>query len=163
MIRDAVERVYSVVNSNFATQLATLLTAASLPALTPMVFKRRSAERFYAHTACGVGVYHEGGTTSRRKPGAASGSGIRDSRPILVLDFYLRGTTEADVEQQTEVAIQALLRSVDAIPTTGVFSAGDGPGSVTWEIISTPLSEDRTMAESRALIRFPVVVRETGL
>ena len=163
MIRDAVERAYTVVNANFATHLAALLTAASLPALSPKVFKRRKAERFYAHTTCGVGVYHEGGTTSRRKPGAASGAGIRDSRPMIVLDFYLRGTDESDVEEQTEVAIQALLRSIDAIPTTGVFSAGDALGSVTWEIVSTPLEEERTVPEMRALVRFPVTVRETGL
>ena len=48
------------------TDLAGLLTAASLPAVTFDVYKRRSAERFHVHTAAGVGVYHESGATSRR-------------------------------------------------------------------------------------------------
>ena len=163
MIREAVERAFTVVTANFQTDFAALATAASLVAPTADLYKRRSAERFHAHTACGLGVYHEGGATSRRRPGAATGSGLRDSRPVIVLDFYLRDADEADAVELGELAIQALLRSVDEFPESPVWGAGDPRDSVTWEVIDTPLTEDRATAEFRALVRIPVMVRETGL
>lgn len=163
MIRRVIDRVHAIVSANFNTDFATLAAAAAVPAITADFFKRQAAERFSLRTSAGIGIYHDGGGTSRRRPGAASGSGIRDTRVEVVLDWYIRGSDEEDLGVQTELAIQAILQSIDRLPTALVWSAGDRRESVSWTVHRTPLSDDSRIPEERAIVRVPMMVREEDL
>ena len=160
MIRDAVEQVKAVADANFQTDFNALCTAASLANVTVDIYKRRGALRFHSHTGAGLGLYHKRGATSRRRPGAATGAGIRDTRVTIVLEWYLAGTDEDVVQQQTELAIQAMLRAiVDEIPASLIWGAADARDSVTWEVEVTPLGEQRDTAECLVEMQFPAVAR----
>lgn len=163
MIRTAVDRVFSVLQTNFNTDFASIATAAGVAAVTADFYKRQSAERFANKTSVGIGVYQVGGSTSRRKPGAAPGAGIRDTTVDVMVDWYIRGSDDELVAQQTEIAVEAILRSVDRMPDAVVWFAADGSANVTWDIERAALVDDGGIIEERALVRFPVIVRETGL
>ena len=164
MIHQVVNRVHTVVVDNFDTIFATLATAAGTTGLTPTKYKRVSADRFKHRTANGLGIYQEGGATTRRRPGAGSNAAIRDTRVVVVLDWYLRHTKEDVISLQTEVAIQTALRCIDLLPNgTDIVHAAEGDEAVTWSIERDSLSEDTRVATERALIRFPCWHRETGL
>lgn len=166
MIRKVVDRVFEIVDANFNTDFAALATAASVPVLTAQMYKRLSAERFKDYTNVGVGVYHDGGGTSRRRPGSASGSGRRDSRIEVILDWYIKGSDEDETMVQTELAVDALLRSVDEmVPDAArlVWGAGDARESINWTITRTPPTSDTHIAEERAIVRVPLTVRDDDL
>lgn len=164
MIHKVVDRVYAVVDANLDADFATLAAAAGVSALTPTRFKRASADRFRHRTANGIGVYHEAGATARRRPGAGSSAAIRDTRVDMVLDWYLRSTDEAAIAVQTEVAIAALLRSIDRLPDgVNIVHAAEEEAAIGWTIERGSLTEDTRMATERALIRFPCWHRESGL
>ena len=164
MIRKVVDRVHSVVDTNFNTFFATLASEAGVPALTPTRFKRLSADRFKLRVQNGIGVYHEGGATTRRRPGAGSSAAIRDTRVDMVLDWYLRSTKESEIAVQTELAIRASLQCIDLLPDgTNIVHAAEGDEAIRWVIERDSLSEDTRVATERALIRFPCWHRETGL
>jgi len=166
MIRKVVDRVHEIVNANFNSDFATLAAAASVPAVTADIYKRWSADRFKLHTSAGVGVYHDGGGTSRRRPGSPAGAGRRDSRIEVVLDWYIKGDNEDETMVQTELAVDALLRSIDRLvpdETRLVWGAGDARESINWVITRTPQSTESRVAEERAIVRVPVTVRDEGL
>lgn len=163
MIRDVVERVVTVLEANFDDDFAALATAAGVPELTVPIRKRMAFERIADLGPVGLGVYHNGGSTARRKAGAGSGAAVRDTEVRVVLDWYLRGNDPAVVAAQTELAVAAMMRSVDEIPTTLIWSAADAQQSVTWRITRGPLTDAQRIAEERALVEFPVRIREESL
>lgn len=166
MIRKVVDRVFEVVDANLNSDFATLATAAGVPTITWDRYKRLTADRFQLRTAAGVGVYHDGGGTSRRRPGSPAGSGRRDSRVEVILDLYLQGNDEDVVMVQSEVGIDALLRSIDRlVPDDSrlIWGAGDARESITWEMHRSSPSDDRRIAEERGILRVPVIVRDESL
>lgn len=165
MIRRAVERVYSVVSANFNTDFAALAAAAGVPAVTADFYKRLAAPGFWRKTTAGVGVYHGSGASERRKAGAAAGSGVRDTRVDVVLDWWIRGHEPDVLAVQTEIAIDALVRSIDRVPdeASGVWSAADARDSITWTIERSTLTDEGRIATERAIVVCPLRVRDTGL
>lgn len=165
MIRRAVERVYSVVSANFNADFATLAAAAGVPPVTADFFKRQAAPVFWKRTTAGVGVYHGSGASERRKAGAAAGSGVRDTRVDMVLDWWIRGDDPEMLAVQTEIAIDALVRSIDRVPdeASGVWSAADARDTITWTVERSTLSDAGRIATERAIVIFPLRVRDTGL
>lgn len=167
MIRKVVDRAHSVVSTNFNTDFSDVAAGTGVPLLTLAAgdfFNRMAAEIFQLKVAVGIGVYHDGGATTRRRPGAGSAAAIRDSRIDVVLDWWITGANPDDVAAQTELAVQALLRSIDRMPDgTNIIRAAEGEDAVRWEIQRTQLSAETRIAVERALIRFPAWTRETGL
>lgn len=163
MIRSVIDRVHTVVSANFNADFATLATAAGVPSVTADFFARIAADRFRGRTPAGIGIYHDGGATSRRRPGAPAGSGLRDTRVEVILDWYIRSANADDIGVQTELAIQALLQSIDRFPEGLVWGAGDAREAVSWTVHRTPLSDDTRIPEERAVVRVPVTTREEGL
>jgi hypothetical protein len=168
VIRKVIDRVHSIVSTNFNGDFSTLASAAGVPALTLAAgdfFKRLAAEVFAQKVAVGIGYYQDGGATQAKRPGAAL-SGIRDTTVVVVIDWYLSGDNPDDVAVQTEVALDALLRSIDRMlepDANGVRAAGAERGSIVWEITRTPLIDDSRIATERAKLRVPFTVRDTGL
>ncbi|HWO88454.1 MAG TPA: hypothetical protein VNL98_04815 [Gemmatimonadales bacterium] len=168
MIRKAVERVYDVVAANFNAEFATLAAAASVPAVTADFFKRLAAERFRLRTNAGLGIYQDGGR-SQSSEGGAPGSRLRmpGSWIVIVLDWEIAGDNEDTVALQTEIAVDAALRCVDRLvafdATSGVGGAATERGSFTWQIERTPKSKEGALPRERAIMRFPILARDTGL
>jgi hypothetical protein len=165
MIRTVVERVYNVLQASFNTELSALTSAAGIPSVTATIHKRMAAEAFGERGNAGLGVYHDSGAASTSR-GGAPGSRQRDSRIVIVLDWYVTGSEPDVVAAQTELAIEAALRCVDrlvAFDATGVGGAGVEPGSFTWEVERTTHVDRTRIATERAIMRFPVISRSTGL
>lgn len=163
MIYDVIERVVTVLEANFKTDFDALASAAGVNTLTVPIRKRLAMEHFHHLGPVGIGVYHDGGSSARRKAGAGSDAAVRDSEVRVILDWYLRGSQPSVVAVQTELAVAAMMRSVDEIPSGLVWSAADAQQSVTWRITRGPLTDAERVAEERALLEFPVMVREEGL
>lgn len=172
MIHEAIDRVHTTLKDNFNTDYAAALPAGG-PALTLATtgglqstgdfFKRLAAEVFGRSTQFGIGVYQDpsGGRTNARRPG-----GIRDTTVVVLVDFHIRGDNPDDVAVQTEVAIDAIVRSADRMleaDANGVRAAGAERDSIAWDVDRTPLWDDVRIPQERAKVRIPMVVRDTGL
>lgn len=162
MIFDALERAYTVANTNFATDMAAIVTAKGLSGLTTTAtfVKRQRAETFRdlgaPLPACGV--YWAGLVTQ------AKNQQKRDGVVSLVYDYYAEGdeTEVVEVSKQVELAVTALLLSVDRMAGGAdlVFGGGEGDGSITVEPSDgfSPPAEPKGVKRfwARAMILFPV-------
>ena len=163
MIYDQVEQAYTVAAANFAADYSALLTAKGVasPGSIPLI-KRQSVPTAlrYGKTPPFVGVVSLAATTQ------AKDQGKRDTRGLLAYDVYIKGTDPALVAKQVELAAEALLRSVDRLPTSGggVFGAAELPLSLT---VSLSDDEDEEVEEGkygrRATVSFPTWDRDEGL
>lgn len=166
MIRDAVERVFAIVSGHFNAEFAALASAAGVPAVTATIYRRQSAEIFSQRTTVGLGIYHDGGSAHTSRSGAP-GSRMRTATVTIVLDWYIQGTTPATVAAQTEIAVDAALRTIDRLvafdPATGVGGAATVDDSFTWRIERVHDTTEQGAVIERAIMRFPVLVRQGGL
>lgn len=167
MIRKVIDRAHSVVSTNFNADFSDVAAGTGVPLIQLAAgdfFERLAAEVFALKVAVGIGIYHGGGATTRRRPGAGSGAAIRDSRVDVVLDWWITGDNPDDVAAQTELAIQALLRSIDRMPDgTNIVHAAEDDEAITWTVERTTQVTEQRIAVERAVIRFPAWHRETGL
>lgn len=166
MIRDAVERVFSVVSANFNAEFAALATAAGVPSVTADFYKRQAAEIFSLKTTAGLGIYHDGGSAQTSEGGAA-GSRRRTATVIIVLDWWIQGSDPDIVAQQTEIAVDAALRTVDRLvgfdQASGVGGAAVTDDSFSWRVERVHESTEQGAVMERAVMRFPIQVRDEGL
>lgn len=163
MIFDQVEQLYTVVNTNFATDLGALATAKGVTINTGATFvKRQNADVFFALgvtlPACGIYV--------TRASTKAKQQGIRDTTGTAVFDYYAEDADPVKVAKQAELAAEALLMSVDRMATAGagVFGAAELEDSITVEMsdgFEKRASEGRYWR--RAVVRFAIYDRDTGL
>lgn len=168
MIYDAIEAVYTTVNANFNTDLAALVSAKGLSGLTTSatLFKRQRAETFVELGAAAngqlpaIGIYGTAVTTE------AKWQGKRDPECTVVLDYYARGTDPVKLAQQTELAAEALLLSIDKVYPTAAGGAGEGFGSINIELTDAYMETDKPDSQTaknyghRAIVTFIVVDRD---
>lgn len=160
MIYDVIERAATIVLANFTTDLETLITAKKLQGLDSSItiYKRQMAELFADQAVPGLGIYVTTVATQ------AKNQGKRDSDLTTVFDYYARHTDAEKLSQQVELAVEALLRSMDRLfDSVGVLDAGAQEGSTL--VLLTPVGEPAGMKfyERRATVSFPVRERDEGL
>ena len=167
MIYDAIEAVATIVTANFFTDMAALISAKGLTGLTTTaaIEKRQRAELYVALGAAlpAIGIYGLMATTQ------AKWQGKRDASCTLGLDYYATGTDPIKLAQQTELAAEALLRSIDRIWPTAAGGAGEGFNSVSVELSAAYMETDKPEGQTvtnyghRAMLTFTVVDRDEGL
>lgn len=160
MIYDAVERCYTVTNTNFAADLAALATAKSLTVDTTVnLIKRQSAETFTRLQAelpaCGIyGLEADTQAKDQTK---------RDSLVVMTWDYYDEDTDPQKVAKQVELAAAAILRTIDRIVNTLTFGAGEVPGSVRVRLTEGFIEANEKNYWRRAIVTAPVWDRDEGL
>lgn len=162
MIYDLVERAYTVLAANFATDYTALLTEKTVSSPgTVKIVKRQKVE-----TALRYGVLPPlMGVISIAAQATAKMQTRRDTQGLVAYDFYLTGTDPAVVAKQVEIAAEAALKSVDRLAGAGgVFGAGEIPLSVQ---ITLSDDEDEEVQEGkygrRATVSFSMWDRDEGL
>lgn len=162
MIYDAVEAMTTVLTANFAADFTALATAKSVADLSgpPTFVKRQRAEMF---TTLGVslpaiGIYVLRAVTM------AKWQAVRDPRCTGVFDWYARNSNPLLLAQQTELAAEAMLRSVDRLATSGsLFGAGELADSITIEVTDGYDKSIEPAYDRRATVTFTVYDRDSGL
>lgn len=169
MIYDAVEQAYAVAatGSKFSTDLAALIAEKGVAGLSSgaSIYKRQRAETFVALGGAlpGLGVWARNVFTN-----AKVGTGWRDNVTEVVYDYYCLYASGADAPvkaaKQAELAAEALLRCVDALPGSGlvVFGAGELRASVRVEMSDGYLKEPAGWFR-RAQVSFPLTDRDENL
>lgn len=166
MIYDAVERAYSILTANFATDMAALLTAKSLSGnSTVTVVKRRSAEHEAANqdanlaTTPRIGVWAETAVTQAKMQ-----DDRRDSIVMVTMEYVCRGTDEDTIAIQAEIAAEAIMMSVDAMSgDTSVIGASEDTGETTVELRRTSHATGQQYAQEVVQVISPIVDRDIGL
>lgn len=163
MIYDIIERAATVLDDNFTTDLDVLVAAKTLSGLDTQatLYKRQMAELFadqHAPALPGIGIYVTTVATQAKRQGK------RDNNAMTVFDYYARHLDAEKLSQQVELAVEALMRSVDRLfDSVGVLDAGAEQGSVL--VVVTPVAQPAGMKfyERRAVVSFPVQDRDDGL
>lgn len=162
MIYDALEQVYTVIAANFATHHAALLTAKSVTApAAATIIKRQNAEtsRNYGTAPPTLGITAVRATTGARHQLS------RDTTTTIVCDYLVQGTDPGLLAAQAELAVEALLRSVDALPESGggVYGAGEFDDSISITMSDGYTEDKDEKFWHRGQVSFPVHDRDTGL
>lgn len=169
MIHDQVERCYTIADANFATDFEALITAKGLGGegftTTATIVKRQTAETFVnlGITLPAVGVY------ARPAETGAKSQGRRQTRGLMVYDYYCEDDDPSKACRQRDLAAEASLKLVDRIAggSDGVYGAGELMRSVTIELedgLNEPgLPKPAARGWARAIIAFPVWDEDTGL
>jgi len=165
MIHDAIERLYTQLNANFATDMAAVITekGAGVVGLvaTATVIKRQTAEIFVQKSQAppAIGIYGVRATTQ------AKDQTKRDSKNVIGVDYYATGTDASKLQKQTELAAEAIMRSVDRLAGSGggVFGAAVEEDSVTWDWLDGYTEGVAPLFIGVATGTIPVDDREQGL
>lgn len=163
MYYDAVERVVSIVEANFETDMRAVVADKSESGITATatIHSRRPAALFADKTADlpGIGIYP---TTARTQARHAT---IRDSRIDMVIEYCAVGSNPDQLEKQVELAVESLLRSIDRIGegTDGVLGGGELTGDIETEIFGAGMAAGQRYFEEVGTLRFTVIDREQGL
>lgn len=163
MLYDQVEQCYLVLAANFATDYAALLTAkgvASPGAVT--LIKRQSVPTAlrYGKAPPFLGIVSLAAQTQ------AKDQSKRDNRGLVAFDFYQIGSDPEVVAQQSELAAEAVLMSVDRFNTAGggLFGGGDVPQSVDVTMSDDEAEEVQLgLYGRRATVSVRVWDRDSGL
>lgn len=178
-IFDAVERTLSVVKANFDADMKALVAAKVTAGALKQgeadqidqkatIYDRLPSEVFAAHPEGdddalglpGVGVYSGPMTTQ------AKWQGKRDSRAVVVLDYFAIGEDPRLLEIQVELAAEVLLRAVDRIPEAalaGELGAGEDPNSVDVLPFALARTAGLDFYQDRVTVTFPILDQDTGL
>lgn len=161
MIYDQIEQAYSIASQSFPGDLAALATAKNVSITTSCTFvKRQHADLFVqlgiVTPACGVYL--------TRVVTAVKSQTHRDVTGAAVFDYYATDPDPVKLAKQVELAAEALLKSVDRLCGGDIiYGAGVLDDSITVELSD---GYEQTVAPNywrRALVRFPLYDRDTGL
>lgn len=166
MIYDAVEVCASVLATNFSTDLAALAAAKSQTVTTTItVVKRQDAETFLTlnqgKLSPTIGVDCLSAQTQGRDQGK------RDNRVELTVDYYCETDTPEQAAVQSELAVEAILLTMDRLPTSGsgVFGIAEEPESARVEMTKGYIEAKAATSGRRwwrvATVQFPVYDRDT--
>lgn len=139
MIWDAVEGCYTIINANFATEMAAVIAAKGLGALglqdTATAQKRLRVAQLVSMRKPypALGVYSIGTLTG------AKNQRRRTNLVRIGVDYWAQLNDAEKVAQQAELAAEAVMRCVDLIwqAAGGVYGAGEGQFSTTLEMLAT--------------------------
>ena len=161
MLYDALEEVYTVINTNFVADLVALALAKSETIeTTTAIVKRQKADTAIREGATlpVLTLYAISGTSQ------AKNQGQRYSTIVLGSDYVARGTDPVKLAKQAELYVEALHKSIDRVWPNLEGGAGEGLNSIEFELAD---SYDDVLAdgavrtyEQRATVRFPVVDRD---
>jgi hypothetical protein len=166
MIFDAVEVCASVLATNFATDLAGLAMAKGVTITTTAdIVKRQDAETFLAlnqgKETPTLGVDALSAATQGRDQGK------RDTRTEVSIDYYCEADDPATAGIQSELAAEAILLTMDRLPTSGsgVFGIAEEPESARIEMTKGYVEAKAATSGRRwwrlATVQFPVYDRDT--
>ena|SRR6267378_531760 len=152
----------TVLTANFAADFTALASAKGVTDLAgpPTFVKRQKAEIFgtLGVTLPAIGIYIVRSVTM------AKWQAVRDPRSTGVFDWYARSGNPLLLAQQTELAAEAMLRSVDRLATSGsIFGAGELPDSITIDLTDGYDKSIEPNYDRRAVITFTVYDRDSGL
>lgn len=163
MLYDPIEQFWDVLNDNFATDMAALVTAKGVTGLTTTatIIKRHSAEDIIARRATQPTIGFVP-TTFRTQ---AKDQGKRDTRAVLEVVYVATGEDPAKVGKQVELALESILRSVDRLAGNGggVFGAAVEEGSIDGELSDYYGEGQAPNYYQIGTLRIPVDDREDGL
>lgn len=133
MLFDALERVWTVTNANFNTDLTALAGVKGVTGFSAVILKRQTAEMIVAKNATQptIGIYAIRALTQ------SSEQGKRDSLCTVGADLVITGSDPALVQKQVELGAEVLVREMtDRVPTGAATTYGAGVErlSVTVEI-----------------------------
>src|SRR5207302_7433147 len=124
----------------------------------PTFVKRQKAEMFTALgvTLPAIGIYIPRAWTQ------AKSQTQRDTRCQCVLDWYARNADPVLLAKQTELAVEALLRSVDRLTTAtgGVYGGAQLEESAVVEVTDGFDKSIEPAYDRRATLTFPVYDRD---
>lgn len=165
MIHDAVEICAAAMAGQFEGKMTALVAANGVVGadVAVTVYKRRAAEIFTpleSTTLPGLGIYC---TTARTQ---AKRQGARETTPVIVFDYFARGTDPEILAAQCELAAEAIVGVLDGVMTPGgdqLWEAGAEDRSITIAIQGSSHIEGQDTYEDRVLVTCPVEFRDTGL
>lgn len=164
MFLEATDRALAILEANFSTDIEALAVAKSVLGIDAevTVYDRQpvavvASLKDSAFPA--LGVYTAGGTAQSRRQDERLGT------VTVVVEYYARRPDQPTLlGKQTELAVEAILRSLDRMAGAGgVVLAGDPEHSVIVEIFGLSRVEGLKTYEDGARVRFPVVAQDTGL
>lgn len=162
MIFDAVEAMATVLTANFTADFTALASAkgvADLPS-PPTFVKRQKAETFTSLgvTLPAIGMYVVRAVTM------AKWQAVRDPRTTGVFDWYARLADPFLLAEQTELAAEAILRTVDRLSSSGsIYGAGELPDSITIELTDGYNQSIQPSYDRRVTVTFSIYDRDSGL
>jgi len=162
MIYDVIERAETVAKANFVIDIKALETLKDVDIDTTVSFyKRLDANIFFDKKLPGLGIYAEGATSGAKLLSGAR----RENTVFLIFDYMARGTVAANLSFQIELAVEAIMQTIDRLAesTTNVLGAGEAKDSVVITIERQAQSENQPHYEERVLVRVPVNEEDTGL
>ncbi|KKM17657.1 hypothetical protein LCGC14_1673590 [marine sediment metagenome] len=167
MIYDAVERVHAILEANFATDMAALLTAKSLTTgyvSTVTVVKRRTAIHEAARGDVNLATGPRIGVWSGAAVTQAKIQDGRDSIVMVTMEYVARGSDEDILAIQSEVAAEAIMMSVDVMHgVNAAIGAGLPIGETTVEIMRSSHASGQDYAQDIVTVVTPIVSRDIGL
>lgn len=139
MLFDAIERAWSVVNTNFQADwnaLATAKSVANTGFTAVTIVKRESADSMIARalTEPCIGIYGLGGQTQMAQGGVG---GMRNTLNRVVADLVNVGSDPVLIQKQVELGIETLVKCLTdrvANGPTQTFGGGVELLSVEYEI-----------------------------
>lgn len=162
MLFDALERVYTVVNANFNTDLATLCAAKGVTGFSATIVKRETAEimraKYQAFPA--IGLYAIGAATQMADGGLG---GKRDADCDVAADLVLVGTDAALLQAQGELGAEVLVKEMcERVPqgANTTFAGGLQRRSVQVAISDGYTDEQATNYMVLVTVRVPIFDRD---
>lgn len=163
MLFDVVERVYTVTNTNFATDYTALLSAKSVtaPGGSVVIAKRMRSETHKKWNGDPPYLNIRG----LRAQTNAKDQGKRDSLCEVEWEFYLEGTDPSLIARQAELAAEAVCKTIDLLAASGdgLFGGGEERLSVTVEMSEAGVEGKEDLFWHSATVRAPVWDRDEGV
>jgi hypothetical protein len=167
VIYASIETAAATLDAHFETDLQALLDAHEVVGADAglTVYKRRMAEIFVPDAKDGqlpgCGVYSLTGRTR------AKVQGERFAQLVLVFDYFARGADPEVLSAQCELAVEALLQTVDRLagadPADQLVGAGEEEFGISVHIQGTAQADGQQLYEDRVLVTVPVTSRDQGL
>ena len=163
MLYDPIEEFYDVLNTNFAVDMAALVTAKGLTGITTtaVIIKRQTAEVIIAKRATQPTIGFVPVTFRTQ----AKDQGKRDTRAWLEVVYVATGADPAAIGKQVELALQSILCSVDRLAGSGggVFGAAVEDGSIEGELSDYYADGEAPNYYQVGTMRIPMDDREDGI
>lgn len=163
MLYDPIEQFYTVLNTNFATDMAALVAAKGVTGLTTTatIIKRHGAEDIIARRATQPTIGFVPVTFRTQ----AKDQGKRDTRATLEVVYVATGADPAKVGKQVELALESILRSVDRLAASGggVFGAAVEDGAIDGELSDYYADGEAPNYYQIGTMRIPIDDREDGI
>jgi hypothetical protein len=111
----------SAIDTNFAAKIAEVATEKSKSLDQKFtIYLRERIETFYQKSLPGIGIWIRSVNTGSRRVQR------RDWSAVAIVDYFVKGEKRTPVAEQVEFGLDAMMRVIDGLATTGtILGAGE--------------------------------------